>query len=166
MLSKIALSANNFRYLWIRMFKLLLNQLSFKSIRENNRNYYRLKDYKDLEAWKSSQFVEKTLRGQLCILCIVSGFHNKEAPFVLLLFFHFLWSFRQNFNMFEDLSMESRNIQTPINCAPIQCIVWPRYEFRFFPVFFHHFRLSYRSFPPVVILFFFLIIKMSNCQEI
>ena len=58
-----------------------------------------------------------------CILCIVSGFRNKEAPFVLLLFFTFLWSFRQNFNMFKDLSLESRNIQTQ-NCAPIQCTVW------------------------------------------
>ena len=29
------------------------------------------------------------------------------------------------FNMFKDLSLESRNIQTQ-NCAPIQCTVWPR----------------------------------------
>ena len=33
--------------------------------------------------------------------------------------------FRQIFNMFKDLSLESRIIQTQ-NCAPIQCIVWPR----------------------------------------
>ena len=32
-----------------------------------------------------------------------------------------------NFNMFKDLSLESRNIQTQ-NCAPIQCRVWPRNE--------------------------------------
>ena len=62
---------------------------------------------------------------KLCILCIVSGIRDKDAPFVLLLFFHFLWSFRQNLNMFKDLSLESRNIQTQ-NCAPIQCTIWPR----------------------------------------
>ena len=54
---------------------------------------------------------------RVCILSIVSGFRNKD-PFVLLLFFNFPWSFRQNFNMFKDLFLESRNIQTQ-NCAPI-----------------------------------------------
>ena len=62
---------------------------------------------------------------KLCILCIVSGFRNKHAPFVLLLFFPSLWSFRQSFTMFKDLSLESRNIQTQ-NCAPIKCTLWPR----------------------------------------
>ena len=42
-------------------------------------------------------------------------------------FFHFLWSLRQSFNTFRDLSLESRNTQTQ-NCAPIQCTVWPRNE--------------------------------------
>ena len=65
---------------------------------------------------------------KLCILCIVSGFRNKDAPFALLLFFHFLWSFRQNFNMFKDSSMYSKNIQTQ-NCVLIQCTVWPRNVF-------------------------------------
>ena len=34
---------------------------------------------------------------KLCILCIVSGFRNKKAPFLFLLFFTFLYSFRQIF---------------------------------------------------------------------
>ena len=46
---------------------------------------------------------------------------------ILNLFFHFLWSLRQSFNTFRDLSLESRNTQTQ-NCAPIQCTVWPRNE--------------------------------------
>ena len=54
-----------------------------------------------------------------------SGFRNKDALFVLLLFFYFLLSFRQIFNMFKDLYLESTNIQTQ-NCEPIQCTVWPR----------------------------------------
>ena len=58
---------------------------------------------------------------------VVSGFRSKDAPFVLLLFFPSLWSFRQNFNMFKDLSLESRNLQTQ-NCAPIRCTVCPRNE--------------------------------------
>ena len=32
--------------------------------------------------------------------------------------------------MFKDLSMESENIQTK-NCAPIQCLVWPRKEVKY-----------------------------------
>ena len=58
---------------------------------------------------------------KLRILCIVSGFRSKDAPFVLLLFFLFLCSFRQSSNMFKG----ARNIQTQ-NCAPIQSTVWPR----------------------------------------
>ena len=52
-----------------------------------------------------------------CILWIVSGFRNKDAPF-LLPFFQYLWAFRQNFNMFEVLSLKSKKIQTQ-NWAPI-----------------------------------------------
>ena len=62
-----------------------------------------------------------------CFFGNLSGLRNKDAPFVLLLFFHFLWSFRQNSNKIKDLSLESRNIQTK-NCAPIQCTLWPRYD--------------------------------------
>ena len=60
---------------------------------------------------------------KLCILNIVSGFCNKDAPVVLVLFFHFLLSFRQIVNMFKDLSMESRNIQLQ-HFATIKCTVW------------------------------------------
>ena len=60
-----------------------------------------------------------------CILWIVNGFRNKDALFDLRLFFCFLRSVRQNFNMFKDLSVGSRDIYTP-NCASIQCTVWPR----------------------------------------
>ena len=91
-------------------------------------NYFRVKisslktrkPYPNLTVFNNFHYEAK-----LCISCIVSGFRNKDAPFVLLLFFPSLWSFRQNFNMFKDLSLESRNIQTE-NCAPIQCTVWPR----------------------------------------
>ena len=69
-------------------------------------------------------FANDHYEAKLCILWILSGFRNKDAPFVLLLFFHFLWSFRQIFNRFEDLSLQSRNMQTQ-NCAPIQCTIWP-----------------------------------------
>ena len=34
--------------------------------------------------------------------------------------------------MFKDLSLDSRDIHT-LNCAPIQCTVWPRNENRFRP---------------------------------
>ena len=47
-----------------------------------------------------------------CILWIVSGFRNKDAPFVLFFSLNFPSSFRQWFNMFKDLSIESRNGQT------------------------------------------------------
>ena len=73
----------------------------------------------------------KILKGQLCFLGNVSGFRHKDAPFVLLLLFLFLRSFRQNFNVFKYLFLESRNIQIE-NCAPIQCSVWPRKEGKFF----------------------------------
>ena len=85
---------------------------------------------------------------KLCILCIVSGFRDKDAPFVLLLFFHFLWPFRQNLNVFKDLSLESRNIQS---CAPIQCTVSPRNELISFL-----FLCVYDSFLTVCWLSFFL----------
>ena len=39
------------------------------------------------------------------------------------MFFHFLWSFRKKFNMFKDLFLKFKNIQTQ-NCAPIQCRLW------------------------------------------
>ena len=53
---------------------------------------------------------------KLCILRAVSGFRNKDAPCILLLFFHCVRSFRQNFNMFKDLSLESRITQKPKLC--------------------------------------------------
>ena len=62
---------------------------------------------------------------KLCFSRNVSKLRKNDAPFILILFFHFVLSFRHNFNRFIDLSQESRNIQTQ-NCAPIQCTVWPR----------------------------------------
>ena len=50
---------------------------------------------------------------------------REDAPFVLFLLFQPLWSFRQIFHMFKDMSVDSRNIQTQ-NCATIQCTIWPR----------------------------------------
>ena len=35
------------------------------------------------------------------------------------------WNPLTFWNMFKDLSLESRNIQTQ-NCAPMQCTIWPR----------------------------------------
>ena len=45
---------------------------------------------------------------------------NKDAPSVLLLFFHFIWLFRQYFNMFKDLCLKSRTYRHKIvrlSCA-------------------------------------------------
>ena len=39
----------------------------------------------------------------------------------------FKWNPLTFWNIFKDLSLESRDIQTQ-NCAPIQCTVWPRNE--------------------------------------
>ena len=39
---------------------------------------------------RSFQTLKIHYEAKLCILCIVSGFRNKDAPFVLLLFFTFL----------------------------------------------------------------------------
>ena len=62
---------------------------------------------------------------KLCFSRNVSKLRKKDAPFILILFFHFVLSFRHNFNRFIDLSQESRNKQTQ-NCVPIQCTVWPQ----------------------------------------
>ena len=62
---------------------------------------------------------------KLCILWLVSRFRNEDAPFLILLIFLSLWPFWQNFSMFDDLFLESRNVQTQ-HCVPIQCTVWPR----------------------------------------
>ena len=70
-------------------------------------------------------FLFNHYEAKLCILCIVSWIHNKDAPFVLLLFFTFFRSFRQIFIMFKDWSLESRNVQTQ-KSEPIQCTVWSR----------------------------------------
>ena len=94
---------------------LQISDLKFGSEKENFRSEITLKIQNDFRHHEA----------KLCILCIVSGIHKKDAPFVLLLFFTFLRSFRQNFNMFKDLSLESRNIPTQ-NCAPIQITVWSR----------------------------------------
>ena len=40
------------------------------------------------------------------------------------------WNPLTFWNMFKDLSPESRDLQIP-NCAPIHCTVWPRNEFFF-----------------------------------
>ena len=40
-----------------------------------------------------------------------------------------LWKPLRFWNVFKDLSLESRNIKTQ-NCASIQCNVWPRNEFQ------------------------------------
>ena len=42
------------------------------------------------EARNMAAMIASHYEAKLCILLIVSGFHNKEAPFVLLLFFTFL----------------------------------------------------------------------------
>ena len=110
-------------YIFKRFFWIFIQKKS--TLPSGNAGFYTL--YNDLSRKKIICFSQKIIHyeAKLCILCIVSGFRDKDAPFVLLLFFHFLQSFRQNFNMFKDLSMESRNKQTQ-NCAPIQCTVWPR----------------------------------------
>ena len=59
------------------------------------------------------------------------------------MFFHFLWSFLQNFNKFKDLFLESRNIQTQ-NGAPHQWTVWPRNDFSH-----QDYCLIYRASRPV-----------------
>ena len=86
-----------------------------------------------------TSFLTSHYAAKLCILCLVSGFRSKDALFVLLLFFYFLWSFRQNFNM---------QIQ---NCAPIQCTVWPRNGFFCFLSYSHRF-LSEINFVSVKII--------------
>ena len=62
----------------------------------------------------------------MCTLWIVSGFRTKDIFFVLLLFaLVFFDRTGRNFNMSNNLSLESTDLQTP-NCAPIQCRVGPR----------------------------------------
>ena len=56
-------------------------------------------------------------KAKLCCLGNVSGFRKKDAPFVLLQ--------KKNYNMFKDLSLESKNIQ-PLICKLIQGTVWTR----------------------------------------
>ena len=120
----LLLFSNNLTTTYLEDFFEFLSQKK-STLPSGNAGFYTL--YNDLSRKKIICFSQKIIHyeAKLCILCIVSGFRDKDAPFVLLLFFHFLRSFRQNFNMFKDLSMESRNKQTQ-NCAPIQCAVWPR----------------------------------------
>ena len=73
-------------------------KLSKFDMKQNNWSCYCMaageqkdKDFKFFSLRSRSRiFLRVHYEAKLCILCIVSGFGNKDAPFVLLLFFTFL----------------------------------------------------------------------------